>query len=274
MISMDYVSLLERYCTSSIRLNICAEASQSVRASHFGGKPDVPQDFQWPVYKNMPLTFMLQLSCREIAPYDINHELPEYGLLSFFYALDNECFGYDNRDKDGFRVFWFDDSAPLSVSEFPVGVPEKYMLPSIDITFEREVTYPHIEDFSILIDTNDYDYSQFESAEHLLGIDHSANNHRILGWSDLIQNNNSWHCELLSKGYSLGAEYMKIPERIRNASKIPSVHRWKLLLQLGTVQKDGYRLMFGDAGRLYFYISDEDLKARRFDRVYGEMQCY
>lgn len=271
---MDYKALLERYCQSSIRIHISGTAADKLGGSRFGGKPDVPDDFAWPVYQNMPLTFLAQLSCEELSAFDINNELPNTGLLSFFYALDNECFGYDYRDKEGFRVFWFDGTQPLHRQEFVVGVSKKNMLPEIGITYTREVTYPHIEDLTILLDRNIEDYEAFEAAEKQLEIHRSDFIHRSLGWADLIQNNTTWHCELVSQGYSLGARYQQIPECIRNGSKRPSVHRWKLLFQLGTVQEGNYTLMFGDAGKLYFYIPEEDLRAKRFDRVYGEMQCY
>lgn len=268
-----YISLLQRYCQSSIRINIGGQAANGIGVSKFGGKPDLPADFKWPVYKNMPLIFLAQLSCRELAPLDINHELPETGLLSFFYALDCECYGYESRDVEGFRAYWFDESQALSASEFPIGIPEKNMLPQIGIQFTREATYPHCEDFTILTEQID-DYNKFEEAGKELSIQRNDRMHRTLGWADLIQNNTTWKCEMFSRGYSFGADYMKIPEEIRNGSKLPSLHRWKLLFQLGTVKEGDFTLMFGDAGKLYFYIPEEDLKARRFDRVVGEMQCY
>lgn len=274
MFAPDYEKLLQRYCQSSIRIHIGGEASEEIGISHFGGKPDVPDGFEWPVYKNMPLIFLAQLSCRELAPLDINHELPETGLLSFFYAYDNECFGYEAADMQGFRAYWFDESKPLHTQEFAIGIPQRYMLPRLGIRYEREATYPHCEDFTILTEGNIDDYEKFEAAEQSLGIKRTDSMHRTLGWADLVQNNTTWRCEILSQGYSFGAEYAKIPEQIRNASKVPSVHRWKLLFQLGTVKEDNFTLMFGDAGKIYFYIPEEDLKARRFDRVCGEMQCY
>lgn len=269
---MDYISLLKRYCKSSIRIKINGKATNQIGCSRFGGKPDVPVDFSWPVYKDKPLTFMLQLSCAEMASLDINHELPNTGLLSFFYALDNECFGYDNRDMEGFRVFWFDQNTPLAAYACPV--TEHSMLPCIGISFDREVTYPHLEDFTILLDRNIDDYDKFEAAEQALGIKRKDTMHRTLGWADLIQNNTTWRCEILSQGYSFGEGYKRIPRSVINASKLPTVYRWKLLLQIGTVQEGPVTLMFGDAGKLYFYIPEEDLKACRFDRVCGEMQCY
>jgi uncharacterized protein YwqG len=33
-------------------------------------------------------------------------------------------------------------------------------------------------------------------------------------------------------------------------------------------------MMWGDLGMLYYWIREEDLAARRFDRVWGISQCY
>ena len=50
--------------------------------------------------------------------------------------------------------------------------------------------------------------------------------------------------------------------------------RWMLLLQLDTIECDDFELMFGDCGHIYFYITKEDLKARRFDNIWLILQCF
>ena len=45
------------------------------------------------------------------------------------------------------------------------------------------------------------------------------------------------------------------------------------LLQLDTVEHGDFELMFGDCGHIYFYITREDLAARRFDRIWLILQC-
>ena len=49
---------------------------------------------------------------------------------------------------------------------------------------------------------------------------------------------------------------------------------WILLFQMDTVEKDGFELMFGDCGRIYFYIRKEDLRNRNFENVWLSLQCY
>ena len=64
-----------------------------------------------------------------------------------------------------------------------------------------------------------------------------------------------------------------ITPRIQRAEGSAS-DRWLLLFQLDTVECGGFELMFGDCGHIYFYITKEDLAARRFDRIWLILQCY
>jgi uncharacterized protein YwqG len=49
-------------------------------------------------------------------------------------------------------------------------------------------------------------------------------------------------------------------------------HSSRFLLQVDS--DDAAGMMWGDAGMLYFWIRDDDLAARRFDRAWCVMQCY
>ena len=67
--------------------------------------------------------------------------------------------------------------------------------------------------------------------------------------------------------------YAVIPEAIRKEVELTAHERWRLLLQLDTVECGDFELMFGDCGHLYFYITKEDLKERRFDNIWLISQC-
>ncbi|NLX97108.1 MAG: DUF1963 domain-containing protein [Rhodopirellula sp.] len=47
---------------------------------------------------------------------------------------------------------------------------------------------------------------------------------------------------------------------------------WHLLLQIDT--DDNMATMWGDGGRVYFWIREEDLKSREFGNVWLILQCY
>ena len=48
---------------------------------------------------------------------------------------------------------------------------------------------------------------------------------------------------------------------------------WTLLFQLDTVRKNGFELMFGDDGRIFYYIRKDDLKNKNFENIWLILQC-
>ena len=95
---------------------------------------------------------------------------------------------------------------------------------------------------------------------------------KLLGWPDVIQDNMTLECELVSRGYNLGG-LEDYPTHLAEHEGAASVENWRLLFQLDSFEMEDFDLNFGDDGALYFYIRTEDLKARRFDRVWVILQC-
>ncbi len=93
--------------------------SLSKNRTHFGGCPDVPKDFEWPRYDAKPLSFLAQVDCSVLKGMDVENQLPEHGLLSFFYEMESQCWGFDPKDKGCARVYWFEDVSELTPMDFP-----------------------------------------------------------------------------------------------------------------------------------------------------------
>ena len=47
---------------------------------------------------------------------------------------------------------------------------------------------------------------------------------------------------------------------------------WRLLLQIDSDDKAS--MMWGDSGRLYFWIRQDDLQNKRFEKTWVILQCY
>ncbi|MDK9646290.1 DUF1963 domain-containing protein [Propionibacterium freudenreichii] len=96
--------------------------------SRLGGRPDVPRDFEWPRFQdkdddsadaNRPLTFLAQVNLADATRYDTEGLLPTAGVLSFFYEMETQEWGFDPRDKGSARVFFFEDPATLRPASVP-----------------------------------------------------------------------------------------------------------------------------------------------------------
>ena len=284
---MSIKEKLELLAKNSIELKIEGKETYKLGATRFGGQPDVPADFVWPTYegesydhvvKDRPLTFLAQFNCAELAKFDKEHLLPDHGLLSFFYETDTQCWGYDPKDKGCARVYWFEDISTLSAADFPADMEEDFKFPMVKIKLDSKITYPSWQDFrEVFPDEKDCDAVDEVWAEWMEDDSKEMeNNSQLLGWPDVIQNSMFEECDLVSQGYCLGnpENWNRIPKGIRQKAEETARDRWVLLFQMDTVEGDDFELMFGDCGYIYFYITKEDLAARRFDRIWLILQCY
>lgn len=281
---MDWYTELPKLYRNKIEVKFGPRARElPVGSSKFGGRPDVPADFVWPTFETAtydddtvrarPLAFLAQFNCAQPAPLDREGLLPKTGLLSFFYELDSQRWGFDPKDKDCARVYWFEGEA-LSPAAWPQDLGEEFRLPQLAARLEQGTSAPDWADVCPALEHDwtaqelrPYDVVRREIAPY------PENCSKLLGWPDIIQNNMTLECELVSRGYYLGGAWDQIPQQERDGLRTPSVRDWQLLFQLDTVEDGDFELMFGDCGRIYFYIRREDLAQRRFDRVWLIQQC-
>ena len=195
-------------------------------AGRFGGVPDVPPDFQWPCYetavygddtvKPRPLSFLAQFDCAALTSLDPEGLLPETGLLSFFYEMESQAWGFDPKDAGCARVFWFPDASVLAPAEVPDALLEDYRFPEMDMQAFQGTCWPDFQDFAVRYpDIAHPAYweqvrggwdgfcEEFDQVKISLQGDAAAG-HKLLGWPDIIQNNMTQECELVRRGHYLG----------------------------------------------------------------------
>lgn len=277
---------------NSIRLNIggaAGGAELKLGATRFGGRPDVPDDFKWAYYegagmfggevKSRPLSFLAQFDLEEITEYDTENLLPKTGVLSFFYELESQTQSYDPDEKGFARVYWFEDKSALHTAEFPddLGANKPgfdYRLPTLKITAKSEKSYQSYPDFLLQRAKLVENWEEFEAAQKSIGIAAESNLSKLLGWANPFQDNMTIQCELLSRGYYLGDREgrSEVTQLDRQEAEQWSAQDWLPLFQLDTVTDGDFKLMFGDLGRIYFYIRRDDLAARNFDDVWIFLQ--
>lgn len=81
-----------------------------------------------------------------------------------------------------------------------------------------------------------------------------------------------YECEYVARGYSFGDGVPEVYDEVK-ADIEAHVQDWILLFQLDTLEAENYQLMFGDCGRIYFWIRKSDLAQRNFDNVQLILQC-
>src|SRR5258708_6190680 len=99
-----------------IRTRLLNEESIPIGASKFGGTPDLPPEIEWPMNRvdlsefppwlsddvnsalldtggRYHLPFVAQFRLEDVAPYDLEGDLPSTGMLYFFYGNPSDHFG-------------------------------------------------------------------------------------------------------------------------------------------------------------------------------------
>ncbi len=96
------------------------EMDIQIGSSKFGGMPDLPTNLSFPKYENGYLSFLAQINLSESKLYNKQNQLPETGILYFFYDIVNQPWGMDKEDKESFQVYYFDgDTRELSRTPYP-----------------------------------------------------------------------------------------------------------------------------------------------------------
>lgn len=215
--------------------------------SRLGGKPLAPPDWEWPVYNEEPMLFVAQINCADLKD-EAAELLPRDGMLSFF-ADPDMVNGADFGGSDECcAVFHW----PASTELVPHDPPEEdieILLPA-GVEFLETYTLPHtLPDVPAGRGANwdfrvDYLHTHGIVAQPRGRQPDMSYSTQLLGWHSPVQGQ-LYSCE--------GPE-------------------WRLLLQVGVYDNGEKAQWWGSGGAIYFMISEEDLLARRFDRVFFEAQ--
>ena len=255
------------------------DEEQTAGVTRIGGKPLLPADFTFPAYtdaedgKTRPLAFLAQVDLTEIHPFDTEGLLPDTGILSFFYELDVQPWGYDTAHAGSARVYWFPDSSALTETALPDALDIAFVLPPLALVPGQFSDLPDYGEAQAHCGLPADDEETWDACQALRTEDFSDDVRiKLLGYADEIQDDMTEQCALIAHGYSVGDGYPELPDAVQ-AEITADAADWVLLFQLDSVDTDDFELMFGDCGRIYFFIRKEDLAARRFDRIWLILQC-
>jgi len=235
-----------------------------------GGSPDLPLNVDWPRWRNRPLAFLAQIELQALSGFTGVDILPPHGLLSFFYDPFQETWGFDPEDAGSWRVTWTGDEK-LATRPLPTDLLPEGQFETCDVEFFPDVSLPPGR--SMIMDAQKLNRTQlkryFIVEDQLRGEADLGEESWLLGHADAIQGDMQLECALVTNGLYCGnASGYDDPRCEVLAQQAPS---WQLLFQLASEEEAS--MMWGDAGCLYFWIHEQDLVQRHFDKVWMVLQC-
>jgi uncharacterized protein YwqG len=136
-------------------------------ASKWWGDPDFPEQMEYPTVRvtdeegetfDYPLTFICQINCEDIAPFDPKNQLPHEGMLYFFGAID-EYIGYDSPTHNG-------------AGEWPKG--------EFVVKYAKSINFETFQS-CILVDDDDQSLTEPEMEMEFFECDENASGFKLLG---------------------------------------------------------------------------------------------
>lgn len=220
----------------------CEEVGQS----RSGGLPDLDSGDRWPSRNGQPLPFLLQINLADVVGAEAEH-LPSEGLLSVFFDVDNEPWGFEASDAGSVAMVYTSAKALRRAARPNSTVTEQ---PERKIQVTRGVGLPN--EFEFDIDDDGIADAYFEVVEHLYA---GAPSSWLLGYSLPIQDEMREECAACANdAFGMDSD----PED------------WRLLFQLGSSRALAHQ--WADDGVLYLWILKSDLESLRFDRVWAIIQ--
>lgn len=247
------------------------EEDVAIGQSKIGGLPDLPKTMEWFNYKEEPMSFLAQINLNELAAFDLNDALPKEGILYFFYDATQQAHGLSPEDEGASKVFFFKgDMADLQRKEKPHNLDPDAFFDNCSIEFVYKINMPNYEsDLLYDIDLDDDEFQIYSEIDALIN-DYEYIN-KILGHADIIESGMELDCELVRNGLFCGdASGLKSPKAKALKRHIGA---WHLLLQLDSNDETA-NMLWGEAGRLFFWIREEDLKQQNFEKAWAILQSY
>ena len=262
---------LEPKLKNSIHITpkITNEESIDIGKSKIGGSPDLPKDFEWFEFKENPMSFLAQINLSVISDYDIDNKLPNNGILYFFYDSEQNVWGFDPKDKAGSKVFFYDgEVSELERKEKPNNLDEYSYFNSCSLDFKSSINMLDYQ--SSLMDDFTLEDEEKGNYEDLIEEIYEDEIFKLLGHSNNVQGGMELECELVTNGiYCGGPEGYQNPKRKKLEE---NKGLWNLLFQMDS--SDDIGAMWGDCGRIYYWIRENDLKERKFENSWAVLQCY
>lgn len=231
--------------------------------SRLGGIPDFATS--WPRYEGRPLCCVAQLDLEEMKAAGGPDWLPDTGRLIFFYELEHGSWGIEGKDAGSAAVVYETGDRAQAIE--PTDLSEEARFPSYPILFTTATSLP--SELRLGIGWNGLTKAERLAVETAVeALQPPEPVHQVGGYPQPVQGDDmEVQCQSVTEGLYLG-DRGGLKKRESMSS---SAADWRLLLQLDTDNDAG--MMWGDTGVLYFWIREQDARAKDFSRVWMILQC-
>lgn len=252
----------------SIRLVADATEQAPQRRSRLGGLPELPTATVWPQFHEQPLSFIAQIDLADVSPYDVDGVLPRDGLLSFFYeAVTQQNWGFDPADRGSAAILYTPVDTPTTIRDWPADLPQEGRFTPVALLPRPETVAAPWESYDVeRIGLTGRD-GRLAYAE--LIADEGEVIHRLLGHPAPVQGDMQLECQLVTAGLDCGRPAGYQDPRAKDLES--GAADWRLLLQVDSQDEAG--MMWGDLGRLYYWMRGSDLAAHNWDAAWLILQC-
>lgn len=264
----------------SIRLKTTGIPCKEMGKTKLGGCPDLSKKISWATskYDNNYLSFLGQINLKEVQQFDEQELLPKKGMLYFFFNLDS--------GDDGKVIFSVEETElekAVPPEEFKeqkkwflerlfTGKSKKRILKESQIEIHKEYNFPswdslRLERIQKITGTDIKPINAFKEGiyedSYEQGETETTSNHHLTGNYKGIQN----------EFHELNFIDSEI-EDFKNLTilEIEKALKWKLLFQFDS--DDNLEISWGDWGRIYFFIHEDDLKNQNFENIKISTDCY
>lgn len=253
----------------TLRSKRIAQKNLGPTDSRLGGLPHVPPGFEWPRWRDGPLSHLATINLADVAGHDAQKLLPRRGLLRFWYDQDQRAWGFDPKQAGFFRVDYI-PSLAKSAKWAPATPPEDLTpFKACSVKFGSGMTVPGWEWMREYAPPG----PSIEECEQFMDLEEALKQeaeHHMLGHATPEQSPMETECQLVTHGVYCGGDHRVSKKQIAELRK--GERDWRLLLQLDTDEK-GPDWMWGDMGKLYFWIPAAALRKAEFEKSWMILQC-
>ncbi len=246
----------------ALRLTVRPKGQTEGR-SRVGGRADLPAGWPWPRCAGLPMELLVQLDLAEIRRLLPESPLPAEGHLCFFYS--DRIIGSASLAREACPVVHVPGSATAVPTDPPADAkPRGARTEPLPLELTAYEDLPDLAVEKGLAATLDEPQAEtYRALASFLASGGDDPHHKLLGHAEPLEEPMELECARIVNGIGVGKSSTLTSALLDQVAR--QSRRWRLLLQLDSDAAVPW--MWGDLGRVYFWIRDEDLQQHRLDRV-------